>query len=83
MYSAKRPAPGNTGTGRFVLHFPEMPKVFRCADCGHPDSRDETHAQGCPHVPALSKEELIALARIVEAQAAEKEAAVRDWRRAS
>lgn len=34
------------------------PKIFPCADCGAPDSRDEAHAQGCPTVEPLSDEQV-------------------------
>jgi hypothetical protein len=48
-------------------------RAQRCADCGHPDNRDETHAQGCPYVEPLTKAELMRLARLTEAGWREKE----------
>lgn len=33
-----------------------------CAVCGHADSRDETHARGCPSLPPVTQEQLLELA---------------------
>lgn len=38
-----------------------------CWYCGHRDARDETHARGCPELPALTQDELLRLAQSVEA----------------
>jgi hypothetical protein len=37
-------------------------RIFPCAYCGHRDCRDATHARGCPKLPALTDEQLLALA---------------------
>lgn len=43
------------------------PAVFPCAFCGAPDSRQRDHAQGCPRLPSLSRERLLAIALEAEA----------------
>jgi len=42
-------------------------KPVACETCGAADSRDAAHARGCPKLEPLTQEQLIALARSVEA----------------
>jgi hypothetical protein len=48
-------------------------KAQPCQTCRSKDSRDAAPQRGCPALPALSKEELIRLARAVEAGWAAKQ----------
>lgn len=43
-----------------------------CPECGAADGRDLAHSAGCPTLPDLSRDELIAIARNVEAAWAAK-----------
>jgi hypothetical protein len=45
------------------MAYSKKTKATRCWNCGHPDSRDRTHARGCPELPALSNAEVFRLMR--------------------
>jgi hypothetical protein len=42
-------------------------QIHPCAVCGHKDARDRSHQRGCPALPAVAPERLLAIARAVEA----------------
>ena len=42
-------------------------RIYPCWYCGHADSHDLTHARGCPRLAPVPKEELLRIARYVEA----------------
>jgi hypothetical protein len=44
-----------------------MKLIYPCWHCGHYDSHDLTHARGCPRLPPVPKEDLLRIARNVEA----------------
>lgn len=44
----------------------QMGRIHPCAFCPSADSRDARHQTGCPSLAALSKAQLVAIARNVE-----------------
>jgi hypothetical protein len=44
-----------------------MKLIHPCWYCGRADSHDHTHARGCPRLPPVPKDDLVRIARNVEA----------------
>jgi hypothetical protein len=54
------------------------PMIFPCWKCGAADARDAAHQRGCPRLPPVSAERLLAIAKSCERGWAEAEAVRRE-----